>query len=80
MSAIERYIRQLEAGVFDITTEPTPNFKVVYYNCWTLMLTGKGLNWEKEYFCRPTEEELESARQLLGAERYEVQEINNDGD
>lgn len=79
MSAIERYIRQLEAGAFDITTEPTPNFKVVYHNCWSLIVTNTGLHWEKEYFCRPTDDELESTRQLLGAERYELQEINIDG-
>lgn len=76
MSAIERYIRQLEAGAFDITTEPLPNFKVTYYECFYLFSS----NIVKEHFCRPSDEDLEYTRKLLGAERYEIQEINSDGD
>lgn len=69
----------LRSDMFDITTEPRPNFIVTFYKCWNLILTNSGLHEIKEYLCRPSDEDLEHVRQILGAERYELEEIKADG-
>ncbi|MNC08781.1 hypothetical protein D3C75_563830 [compost metagenome] len=69
---LELYIRKFEKGEFDLTTEPRPNYKVTYNGCHTIFAG----NFVKEYFCRPSESEMEHTKQLLMAVEYVLEEMN----